>query len=356
MMARRIALLVAFAVAWSGAARAELIDDSCWSLERARRSLNMPHEMEADMKYRDALIPRTVLKKIGPVLKTCPSSEGSWYALLRARELLSCDPEQTLGLATRALGAAPSSVWIATVRARLLGTLEAAEAAVSLDPKHLPAQLALASAFVDAGEVSKARAIVDGMGRAQVIPRMEIRARLALASHRWRDIFRGEPKEGRFYDRFFVEPLAGQGWPWLSNQIYALAEAKQGKFRDAASSLGSAIEAGSLPELRDAILRGDEAAVRLIAELKKRVEKGDVDSDWWLVGLARLQIIAGDVDQAISAVTAMPSSFGKKRFCARVPELLWHAPSIKERTPDAPTRLRVLCEGMQEEECSLLPP
>jgi hypothetical protein len=349
-------LLVAFVVALAGVAHADPVDDRCWSIEGARRSLNMPHEKEADIRYGDERIPRGVLRRIGPVLTHCPHSEGTWYALLRARELLSCDPEQTLGLATRALSSVPSSAWIATVRARALGTVAAAEAAIALDPKHLPAQLALANALIDAGEIARAREIVEGMGRAKVVPREEIRARLALASHRWRDVFRGESNEGRFYDSSFVEPVAGDWWPWLVNQIWALADAKRGKVREAARSLGWAIEAGSLPELRDAVLRGDEAAVRLMHALQKNVEKGGIDAEWPSVQLARLEIIAGNVDHAVSLITEKPASQIKKVFCARLPELLWHAPSIKEKTPDAPARLRALCAGIQEEECALVPP
>jgi hypothetical protein len=78
-------------------------------------------------------------------LRDCPRNEIVWYSILRAAELTSHERKAPSDLIEAARTAVPSSVWIETVRARALGTVEAAEAAVRLDPKHVPAQVALAA-------------------------------------------------------------------------------------------------------------------------------------------------------------------------------------------------------------------
>jgi predicted Zn-dependent protease len=55
----------------------------------------------------------------------------------------------------------PKSARIAVVRARLEGKVELARKAVSLDPSYDPAQVALASTLLAAGEVAAARAAIE---------------------------------------------------------------------------------------------------------------------------------------------------------------------------------------------------
>ena len=93
-------------------------------------------------------------------LRACPHNETVWYAVLRAAELSSQDWKAPADLIDAARTAVPNSVWIETVRARALGTVEAAEAAVRLDPKHLPAQVALAAAYERAGDHESALRIL----------------------------------------------------------------------------------------------------------------------------------------------------------------------------------------------------
>jgi hypothetical protein len=80
-------------------------------------------------------------------LRDCPHNEIVWYSILRATELTTQDRKAPMDLIEAARTAVPGSVWIETVRARALGTVEAAEAAIRLAPKHVPAQVALAAAL-----------------------------------------------------------------------------------------------------------------------------------------------------------------------------------------------------------------
>jgi len=89
---------------------------------------------------------RTFLSYKDNWLRDCPRNETVWYAVLRAGELTSPDGKAPADLIEAARTAVPGSVWIETVRARALGTVEAAEAAIRLAPKHIPAQVALATA------------------------------------------------------------------------------------------------------------------------------------------------------------------------------------------------------------------
>jgi tetratricopeptide (TPR) repeat protein len=85
-------------------------------------------------------------------LRDCPHNETVWYSILRAAELTSQGQKAPSDLIEAARAAVPNAVWIETVRARALGTVEAAEAAVRLDPKHIPAQVALAAAHEHMGD------------------------------------------------------------------------------------------------------------------------------------------------------------------------------------------------------------
>jgi len=93
-------------------------------------------------------------------LRDCPRNETVWYAVLRAAELTSPDGKPPADLIEAARTAVPGSVWIETVMARSLGTVEAAEAASRLAPKHVPAQVALAAAHVRAGDYESALRIL----------------------------------------------------------------------------------------------------------------------------------------------------------------------------------------------------
>jgi hypothetical protein len=100
----------------------------------------------------------------------CLGSEGLAYVRVRAAELDvdstridDGDAKRALAsrLATDVLGRFPKSARIATVRARLVGTVEAARGAVAIDAGYVPAKVALASAL----EESDATAAQEILGK-----------------------------------------------------------------------------------------------------------------------------------------------------------------------------------------------
>jgi hypothetical protein len=116
-------------------------------------------------------------------LRDCPRNELVWYAVLRATELISQDRKAPPELVEAARAAVPGSVWIETVRARTLGTVEAAEAAVRLAPKRIPSQVALAAAYERAGDRQSALRILRSIRDLQRVaggPLLLARVALAL--------------------------------------------------------------------------------------------------------------------------------------------------------------------------------
>jgi hypothetical protein len=116
-------------------------------------------------------------------LHDCPHEAMVWYTVVRASELLSQNHKAADDLLDAARKAAPDSVWIETVRARALGTVEAAESALRLDRNHVPARIALAAAYERSGGVTAA------MGILRAIPFLDhyvgaslLMARMALAT------------------------------------------------------------------------------------------------------------------------------------------------------------------------------
>ena len=103
-------------------------------------------------------------------LEVCPDVEVLWYALIRAAELESGSFPAAIrsqsyalprDLAQHAANLYPKSVRILTVYARLLGTEEAARAALALDSRYVPATIALADALTKAGKGHAALSILE---------------------------------------------------------------------------------------------------------------------------------------------------------------------------------------------------
>ena len=123
----------------------------------------------------------------------CPSDEVLWYLFLRTGELGSGTYPVTLAgteasdLQSAALLARqrfPHSSRIATVLARLSGSVEAARQAVSADPAYPPARVALGAALLKAGDAQGACEILDATSDLNRIPgayTLLARARLAAA-------------------------------------------------------------------------------------------------------------------------------------------------------------------------------
>lgn len=104
-------------------------------------------------------------------IEVCPADETLWYLLLRSAELGGGGYPVTLAgtavadlqsAAELAHGRFPHSSKIATIFARISGTVEAAQQAVSADQTYPPARVALASAFLRAGDAQSACKILEG--------------------------------------------------------------------------------------------------------------------------------------------------------------------------------------------------
>lgn len=127
-------------------------------------------------------------------IRACPSDEKLWYLLLRAAELgggaypvdLPGGQARELKVAAEAASQRfPNSARIATARARVLGTLDAARQAVVLDPSYVPAQVALGAALLRAGDALVARQVLERvpaseLGRVRGGYALLARARLAV--------------------------------------------------------------------------------------------------------------------------------------------------------------------------------
>ena len=105
--------------------------------------------------------PRWWIEHAGEEIKRCPNSEAVWYGVLRAQELKNDDARADPQLAEQATQRVPISVRLATIRARALGTVEAAEMALKVDPSYAPAQVALGMAWLERGNAQRAREILE---------------------------------------------------------------------------------------------------------------------------------------------------------------------------------------------------
>lgn len=302
--------------------------EACPTVTWARGDLTYPFPLaEQTVFHVKAGDPaRKLLREAGDWPKRCASSEGSWYGILRARELLGCDPRRTLDLAEQASRNVGGSVWIATVRARLLGTVTAAEQAVALDPDHIPAQFALASALLDQGKLDWASKVLRKINVAKAPEVRALKARLYLLKNNARSALaeaKAGPSLGLDGDFLRVEPTSGLDWPWTREQVVALACARLGKASEAAKWLGMG-PMGTLPELRGAVANHTKAGEQLMAAMERIVDnprEQDLVRDNTAVSLARLRVLADQPGSAILLVGANPKR--RERFCAALAELLW---------------------------------
>jgi tetratricopeptide (TPR) repeat protein len=337
--------MVLLLMAQGALASADLEKVNCPSISWARSALAYPISKNAfaHVKPGDPARKLLINAKLWP--RQCPGDDISWYLILRARELLGCDPRRTLALAEEAYRAAPRSVWVATIRARLRGSLSSAEEAAALDPDHFSAQLALIWALLNEGQTERAAKVLRKLKSLRVPGSRGLSARLYLA----KDDARGALKEaaaegpvGSGGDIILPEATAGLDWPWIDPQVAALASAKLGRAKEAAQWL-SGIPAGTLPELRAEVTSHTKTAEQLMDAMARTVEnvrEEDVVRDAMAVSLARLRVIAGQSVLATALVSTNPRRL--ERFCTSLSELLWTAGLDKSK--DAVVdRLRATC-------------
>jgi hypothetical protein len=257
--------------------------------------------------------------------------------------LLDCDPRGTLALAEQAHLAVPKSVWVATVRARLLGTVAAAEEAIALDPNHVPAQLALASALLNEKQVDRASVVLRRIGPDQDFESRGLKGRVHLLKNDARRALTEVTAEGEGVDILRIEPTAGLDWPWIDFQVRALASAQLGKAKEAARWLAG-FPAGSLKELREALEQHTKAAENLMKAMALLLEdsrdKG-LPCDATAVTLARLRVLAGQTDLAVALVSANPDRLSA--FCSGLSALLWTLGPAQSQSTASTDQLRAMC-------------
>jgi hypothetical protein len=245
----------------------------------------------------------------------------------------------------------PNSPWIATVRARLLGTVEAAEQANAFAFDDIPAQLALASALLNENRLELAAKVLRRFNSRDYPEAAALNARMYLlkndAKRAVTEAMIGKPVAPDL-DSFQVsvrrtEPTSGLDWPWIDAQVEALAKAQLGKADEGARRLGG-IPVGTLKELREAVAQNTKAAEQLMNAMSRLIEdtrdKG-VPRDEMAVSLARLRVIADQTDLAAALVSASPKRLTP--FCTGLSSLLWTLGSIQSRPTAHADRLRAMC-------------
>lgn len=247
-----------------------MADDYCRQLTaRARTAIDTANlSMEPENSL--ALLRR----EIETVLRTdCHNSPEAAYIDLRLQELGAgtsfpvgiLSPEQKNALAVQASAYRtrfPDSAPIATVFARTSHTVEAAQAAILLDPHYQPARAALAEALLLAGRPDEARAALrripdlsvlsDGYSlQARILlSRQDLRGAILAAN---RALHKRQTMSLREPDGASVLPLQ------QANEVLGLAHLQRKEYNAAARAL---IKAGTGSEQAAALLRNPPDGLR----------------------------------------------------------------------------------------------
>lgn len=185
-------------------------------------------------------------------LRDCPDLEPQRYYRARLAELgyLATSTRRANGpapearaLAGEALRRHPISVRIATVVARLDGSIDAARRAMSLDPAYAPARTALATALAAKGEVSAALATLGEGDPGKSAAALIVRARIKLAAGDANGAF-ADARMARDTGRE-PEPTPGRDILRDAEELLGLASRALGKPRQARTHLERAASLGS---------------------------------------------------------------------------------------------------------------
>lgn len=178
----------------------------------------------------------------------CPNSEPIAYFRLRAAELGrgrpmfdagKFHPEELKDMAAKAALRFPRSARIATARARIVGTVAAAEQAVALDPNYAPAQVALAAALLQSGQAAEARALLERTPHlAATTDGFSVLARAALDMQDVKAARRAARMALTGLDPDLVEPDARDPRPVLSaHETLGIIALEQKEYSEAARHL-----------------------------------------------------------------------------------------------------------------------
>jgi tetratricopeptide (TPR) repeat protein len=256
-----------------------------------------------------------------------------------------------LDLIEAARTAVPNSVWIETVRARALGTVEAAEAAVRLDPNHVPAQVALAAEHERLGDHESTVRILRPIPKLDWVvggPLLLARAAFALGDF---ELAATSAKRERDRQGSLIEPVSG---------LLMVGEARvlEG---DAWLRLGQADKALSAFYAADRhrSLEGRERLCRPTAELERameaRLRKHHLDDDLrgrLLEYLGTFRLRSGNV---ASGVRLFGQAAGVPNFYPSLGPLKQGGPAVREELeklvadPHVPRRERTAVDLILKE-------
>ena len=222
--------------------RAHAADDKCTGLE---------HQVDAQVYMLGSVADQIGgFEELGHTalegVKSCPDSARLWYLAVRSAEVLGGWPVfddygGTKAIAADASKHAPQSVQVATVVARLDGSVASAQNAYDLDHNYGPARNALALALSREGSAANALKLLEGhtgvedhLARARILLRdskpaqAATEARTALKT-------RASP----------VEPTLGTDILREGNEILAFALLTMGRTKEAIGPLKTAAATGS---------------------------------------------------------------------------------------------------------------
>jgi tetratricopeptide (TPR) repeat protein len=211
----------------------------------------------------------------------CGNSEALAYVRLRASELTteratSDDPRMKAFrlLAHELSKQFPASARIATICARSEGSVDRARQAVAIDPRYAPAQVALANALVDSGDVAKAKTVMDGLkGLANLDDGFTVLARVRWAEGDAKGTIDAASKELKGRDAIGVEPGGGDAQAIAkAHELLGLAYAKQGKPEKAAPHLVLVEQTSA--SAREAIRDASPALQNAIAKARRHIAGG----------------------------------------------------------------------------------
>ena len=262
-------LAIAVLLAAGGPARTDGGPGDCESTsqELSKRLANTVIAMEPEGDYHH------IRQQASEALATCRQSEALSYLLLRADELANdAEPPDSEAAAERrrsmlSLAAAfPKSVRIATIRARLEGTVEAARRATLIDQSYPPAQVALAAALLAAGDRDAALKVLEAVSDLGMTDDgFAVLAQVRLARGDLGGAIDAGKREMKGRALIRIEPGGRDRTPTIAaNEALGLALAAQGRVREAAPYLLAAERHSSRvrellkspgPKLREALAR-----------------------------------------------------------------------------------------------------
>jgi len=211
----------------------------------------------------------------------CGDSEELAYVRLRAAELLSdraggddARVKTFRVLAQEVSKQFPASARIATIWARSERSVDRARQAAAIGPQYAPAQVSLANALLDSGDVAGAKRAMDGLkSLAKLDDGFTVLARIRWAEGDTKGTIEAANKELKGRDAFGVEPGAADAHAIArAHELLGLAYAKQGKPAPAAPHLVLAEETSEAA--RDAIRDASPALRKAIAKARMNVARG----------------------------------------------------------------------------------